>query len=251
MDKKKADSPSIPFNNLDFLHSREARPIRIISEYIDPEVRFSKNGVHHTVVFFGSARIKEDKNSAMGRFYWDAEELAFRIATWSKKLKEESNKIFVCTGGGPGIMEAANRGADRAGEKTIGLNIQLPFEQQPNPYISPELNMEFHYFYMRKLWFLYQSKALIAFPGGYGTLDELFESLTLIQTQKVEKGNLPIVLFGTDFWKKLVNFEQMADLGLISPEDLSLFKFCDTVDEAYDYLIPRIEKLTKEVNSIL
>lgn len=251
MDKKKADSPGIPFNNLEFLHSREARPIRILSEYIDPEVKFHKNGINHTVVFFGSARITNDVSTPMGRFYRDAEELAFRIAAWSKSIVSQENKIYVCTGGGPGIMEAANRGANRAGEKTIGLNIQLPFEQHPNPYISPELNMEFHYFYMRKLWFLYQSKALIAFPGGYGTLDELFESLTLIQTQKIEKGNLPVVLYGSDFWKKLVDFDYMSDMGLISPDDTGLFKFCDTVDEAFTYLIPRIEKLTKEVNSIL
>jgi uncharacterized protein (TIGR00730 family) len=251
MELKRPTSELLAFNNPDFIHSREARPIRILSEYSDPETRFRKNGITHTVVFFGSARIKKDGAHAISAYYDYAEELAFRVASWSATISDPHDRVYICTGGGPGIMEAANRGADRAGQKSIGLNIQLPFEQKPNPYISPELNMEFHYFYMRKLWFLYQAKALVAFPGGFGTFDELFESLTLLQTQKIEKSALPVVLFGSEFWKKVVNFDMLVETGVISPEDMSLFRFCDSVDECYEYLIPRIEAITRDVNTIL
>lgn len=241
----------LSYKDPDFMGCREARVIRILSEYIDPERRFHQNNINHTVVFFGSARIKPDKEDKMSKYYWAAEELAFKIADWSKNNTNPENKTYICTGGGPGIMEAANRGAHRAKEKTIGLNIALPFEQHPNDYISPELNFEFHYFYMRKLWFLYLAKALIAFPGGFGTMDELFETLTLMQTQKVEKHHLSIILFGKEFWTKMINFDHMIETGLISPEDTGLFKIIDTVDEAFNYLIPHIESTTSHVNSIL
>jgi hypothetical protein len=163
-------------------------------------------------------------------------------------MAREGRGFHICTGGGPGIMEAANRGAHRAGEKTIGLNISLPFEQHPNKYISPELNFEFHYFFMRKLWFLYHAKALVVFPGGFGTMDELFETLTLVQTQKLEKKHIPILLFDREFWDSVINFRKLADMNFISPEDLKLFHFFDSPEEGVEYLRPRIEKLITRIN---
>ncbi|MDA3901649.1 MAG: LOG family protein [Spirochaetes bacterium] len=227
----------------DFVLSKEARPLRIMSEYLDPERKLKQNNVQHTVVFFGSARTKPDPSDPLAHAYKTAEELAFKLAQWSSTETDSNRKIFICTGGGPGAMEAANKGAARAGEKTIGLNIALPFEQDPNPYISPELNMEFHYFYMRKLWFLYHAKAIIVFPGGFGTMDELFETLTLMQTKKIDKPFLPVLLYNRKFWESLINFDTMKENGLISPEDTDLFSYFDTTDEAMDILKPAISEL--------
>ncbi len=235
------------YNNHEFLNSHDARPIRILSEYLEPKQRFEKMHVHHTVVFFGSARI-EAKNGPLSSYYQAAEEFAYRLAMWSKELKREHKNFLICTGGGPGIMEAANKGAHRAGEKSIGLNISLPFEQEPNQYITPELNLEFHYFYMRKLWFMYQAKALVVFPGGYGTMDELFEMLTLIQNKKIQKPNIPIMLYGSDFWKKMVNFEYMAECGLISRDDLDLFCFFDSPEEGMNYIRPLLDQALSDFN---
>jgi uncharacterized protein (TIGR00730 family) len=243
----KRQKPPLAFENNDFIRSRDARTIRILSEYIEPEHRFQKMNIKNTIVFFGSARTPSDKNEEMSKYYWAAEEFAFSLANWSKELRKDLNDFYVCTGGGPGIMEAANRGARRAGEPTIGLNISLPFEQYPNEYISESLNFEFHYFYMRKLWFLYHAKALIVFPGGFGTLDELFETLTLIQTNKIDKGHIPVMLYDKAWWNKLINFNQMVDCGLISPEDLELFSFFDSTEEGMRLLKPRLEQIIESV----
>ncbi|RJP25454.1 MAG: LOG family protein, partial [Deltaproteobacteria bacterium] len=185
------------YNNRDFLNSRDARTVRILCEYLEPEKRLDECDVSNTVVFFGSARSGPDGTTGerMHKYYWAAEELAFRLASWSKTLTRKEHAFHVCTGGGPGVMEAANRGARRAGADTIGYNISLPFEQFPNEYITESLNFEFHYFFMRKLWFLYHAKAIIVFPGGFGTFDELFEVLTLKQTKKLEKTEIPILLY--------------------------------------------------------
>jgi uncharacterized protein (TIGR00730 family) len=243
--------PPLAFEDNEFLTSREARPIRILSEYIDPETRFKKMGVKNTVVFFGSARIRPDKGSKMERYYWAAEEFAFALANYAKELRSEGNDFYICTGGGPGIMEAANRGARRAEERTIGLNISLPFEQHPNDYISDELNFEFHYFYMRKLWFLYHAKALIVFPGGFGTMDELFETLTLIQTEKIEKGHIPVLLYDRAWWEKLYNFKQLVDDELISEQDLKLFSFFNSTEEGMEILKPQIKDLILHVRKTI
>jgi uncharacterized protein (TIGR00730 family) len=243
--------PPLAFENNEFLLSREARPIRILSEYIDPETKFRKLGINHTIVFFGSARIRPEESNPMSKYYWAAEKFAYQLADYSKELKKTDDGFYICTGGGPGIMEAANRGARRAGEPTIGLNISLPFEQHPNEYISDELNFEFHYFYMRKLWFLYQAKALIVFPGGFGTLDELFETLTLIQTEKIEKGHIPVLLYGSEWWKKLINFQQFVDDGLISQKDLDLFKFFDSPEEGMEILKPQLAGIIRQVKKTL
>lgn len=231
----------LAYKSEEFLSSRPARPIRILSEYFDPEKRFNEMKVNNTIVFFGSARTSSDKNDPFSKYYWAAEEFAYELANWSKELKKESKDFFICTGGGPGIMEAANRGAHRAKEPSIGLNISLPFEQNPNDYITPELNFEFHYFYMRKLWFLYHAKALIVFPGGFGTMDELFETLTLIQTKKLdEKGKIPVFLYDKTFWQDMINFDKMVEYKLISKEDLKLFEYFDSAKEGLELIKPRV-----------
>ncbi|MBN2040753.1 MAG: LOG family protein [Spirochaetes bacterium] len=234
--------------NEKFLKSREARTIRIVAEYLEPEKRFDEMNIRHTVVFFGSARIKNEDNYEFSKYYKAAEEFAYRLGLMSKELSKDEQGFHIMTGGGGGIMEAANRGADRAGIKTIGLNISLPFEQEPNKYITPELNFEFHYFFMRKLWFLYHAKAIVVFPGGFGTLDELFETLTLIQTKKIEKGNIPILLYDRKFWDGLINFNKLKEYGLISPEDLELLHFFRDIDDGINYLKPRLEELIEKVN---
>lgn len=239
------------FDNADFLHSREARTIRIISEYIEPEKRFNEYNIQHTVVFFGSARLTEDTEDTnhKSNSYQVAEHFAFELAKMSKEIENETGDYFyICTGGGPGIMEAANKGASRAGARTIGLNIELPFEQNPNQYISPNLNFEFHYFFMRKLWFLYHAKAIIVFPGGFGTLDELFETLTLVQTKKLEKFSLPILLYDKNFWDGLINFQKLVDTKLISAEDLNLFQYFSTVEEALEILRPLLISNMKNIH---
>ena len=248
---KKADKA---YKNLDFLKSRKARPIRILSEYLEPEKRFDEAQIEHTVVFFGSARINEngsEQNVKFKKYYDAAEELAFLLTSWGNELKKKGDSFAVCTGGGPGIMEAANRGASRARGQSIGLNISLPFEQNPNDYISPELNFEFHYFFMRKLWFLYHAKALVVFPGGFGTLDELFESLTLIQTRKVHKPTLPILLYDKTFWNELINFDKLVDGGLISAGDLDLFRYFSSAEEGFQLLRKYIKLALQSSHSFI
>ncbi len=237
------------YKDPDFINSREARTIRILSEYIEPEKRFNDMNVMHTVVFFGSARTEEknENNPVLDSYYKAAEEMAYLLASWGKKHEKKGKSIYICTGGGPGIMEAANRGARRAKARSIGLNISLPFEQCSNKYITPELNLEFHYFFMRKLWFLYHAKAIVVFPGGYGTLDELFETLTLIQTGKLQKSNLPILLYNREFWEDLINFKKLEENGLISPEDLDLIHFFSDPKEGFNYLKPKMEEVIEEV----
>jgi uncharacterized protein (TIGR00730 family) len=223
----------LAYRNPEFLEGAEGRSLRIISEYLYPLSHFRKERIHDTVVFFGSARLME--MGPLGRYYDEARELARRLTKWSESLEKSSRRFVVCSGGGPGIMEAANRGASDAGGKTVGLNIGLPFEQRPNPFVTPELNFEFHYFFMRKFWFAYLAKALVVFPGGFGTMDELTEILTLVQTQKLMK-KMVIVLYGTSFWKEVINFEALARHGMIAPEDLNLFEFADDVGTAFQIL---------------
>jgi uncharacterized protein (TIGR00730 family) len=222
----------LAYRNQEFLDTPDARPLRILSEYLYPLSHFRKEKISDTIVFFGSARTFEA--SASGRYYNEARQLAHRLTEWSVNL-EETNRFVVCTGGGPGIMEAANRGASEAGGKTIGLNIGLPTEQRPNPFITPALNFEFHYFFMRKFWFAYMAKALVVFPGGFGTLDELMEVLTLTQTEKLVK-KMVVVLYGTTFWKEILNFDALVRHGMIDPRDLNLFQFADDVDTAFQIL---------------
>ncbi len=240
------------YKNIEFLKSREARTIRIMAEYLEPEKRLREENIHHTVVFFGSSRVRPEPNpgdtSGTHKNYWAAEEMAFQLATLSKELSDNGDSFAICSGGGPGIMEAANRGANRANARTIGFNITLPHEQEPNDYITPDLNFEFHYFFMRKLWFLYHAKALICFPGGFGTMDELFETLTLIQTHKLKKTNLPIMLYNREFWHKTINFQNLVDNGLISPEDIDLITFFDSPEEGLQFLKPKLLKAINDFN---
>jgi hypothetical protein len=243
------DKPLKAYKDPDFINSRDGRVIRILSEYIQPEAKFKKMEINHTVVFFGSARINPDNNEFGTAKYYDiAREFSFELAKYSEELKKETGDTFyICTGGGPGVMEAANRGASDAGLKTIGLNISLPFEQHPNPYLSEGLNFEFHYFFMRKLWLLYHAKAIIVFPGGFGTFDELFETLTLIQTKKMVK-QIPVLLHDSAYWNDLINFQKLVDSGMISPEDLQLFHFFDDVKEGLDYVKPLLKDLIATVD---
>ena len=249
----------------DFLESDEARPIRILSEYLEPLRRFKDQKIQDTVVFFGSARVdsreraeralqtlrargdrsadakyeeeltKSRKAVEWARYYEDARELARLLTSWSLTLQSENHRFVVTSGGGPGIMEAANRGAREAGGKTIGLNIRLPFEQGANPYITEGLHFEFHYFFMRKFWFAYLAKALVIFPGGFGTCDELFEILTLVQTDKLSK-KIEVILYGRDYWSHVLHFKPMAEWGAIAEDDLGLLTKCDTPAEAFERL---------------
>lgn len=207
-----------------FVDSNDARQIRILAEYLKPLANFRDEQIQDTIVFFGSARIRQE--GPLCQYYEEARTLARLFTEWSDSLTETTRRFVVCTGGGPGIMEAANRGAAEASGKTIGLNIGLPFEQYPNPYITPGLSFEFHYFFMRKFWFAYLAKALVIFPGGFGTMDELFEILTLAQTRKLENKIL-IVLYGSQFWNEILNFPALVKHGVISESDLSLFRFAD------------------------
>ncbi|MFZ0549868.1 MAG: TIGR00730 family Rossman fold protein [Steroidobacteraceae bacterium] len=217
-------SPRPAYEQPSFVASDEARPLRILAEYLEPLARFQRAGIQDTIVFFGSARLQPD--GPLGRYYEGARELARLITEWSKSLPSHAHRYVVCSGGGGGIMEAANRGASEAAGKTIGLNISLPHEQRPNPYITHELLFEFHYFFMRKLWFAHLARALIAFPGGFGTLDELMEILTLVQTRKISR-DIPVILYGTSYWKEIVNFEALRRHGMIDAADLELFHFAD------------------------
>jgi uncharacterized protein (TIGR00730 family) len=222
-----------------FLDSDDARPVRILSEYLAPLAAFTGQRVHDTVVFFGSARLREG-DPTMGRYYEDARRLASLVTGWARTFPEDRHRLVVCTGGGGGIMEAANRGATEAGGRTIGLNIGLPHEQRPNRYLSPELTFEFHYFFMRKLWFAHLARAFVAFPGGFGTFDELFEILTLAQTRKLER-RICVVLYGSAFWREVVQFDALVRHGFISPEDVQLFEFADDPEAAFAILKQRIE----------
>ena len=224
----------VAYLNGKFLNSPDARGLRILSEFLEPWAHFRREKVRDTVVFFGSARIREGEGP-MARYYDEARTLARMLTEWSEQFTNSTYRFVVCSGGGPGIMEAANRGAADAGGKTVGLNIGLPFEQFPNPFITPELSFEFHYFFMRKFWFAYLAKALVVFPGGFGTLDEMMEILTLTQTRKLAK-KMTILLYGSAYWKEIVNFEALAKYDMISRADLDLFQFADDPATAFESL---------------
>ena len=223
----------VPYLNAKFMNSPDARALRLLAEYLEPLAVFRRERVRDTVVFFGSARVVE--NGPLGQYYRDARDLARLITDWARQFIDGSYRFVVCSGGGPGIMEAANRGAADAQGKTIGLNIGLPFEQFPNPYITPELGFEFHYFFMRKFWFAYPAKALVVFPGGFGTMDEMFEILTLVQTQKLAK-KITVLLYGSSYWKEIVNFDALVKWGTVSKEDLNLFQYADDPATAFELL---------------
>ncbi len=272
-----SDQPLLKaYNNPEFLNSPEARIIRIMAEYLEPTDRFARHNVSGAVVFFGSARIIPPEQAdreieaverqlaqsegeqrrlheitlealtrkrAMSRYYADAAQLAKMITEWGMLHTPPGTpkRFLICSGGGPGIMEAANLGAHLAGGESIGLNISLPFEQVPNQYISATFNFEFHYFFMRKLFFLQLANAMVIFPGGFGTLDEFMELLTLVQTRKVTK-HLPIVLYGTDFWDEVLNVPRMMEMGVISNDDLDLFHRSNDVQDAFDFLTTSLAK---------
>jgi len=254
----------LAYENPDFVNSPDGRILRIVAEYSEPLSRFRREKIQDTVVFFGSARFASRRDAAsalevlqkpgsarpadfdvqlkkaraavdMARYYEEAREMAKLLAQWSMELPYKRHRFVVTSGGGPGIMEAANRGAYEAGAKTIGLNIRLPYEQYPNRYITPELNFEFHYFFMRKYWFAYLAKALVVFPGGFGTMDELFEILTLAQTEKLAKKIL-VLVYGKEYWSKLLNLQALVDSGTIAEEDLDLFRIVDSPQEGFEVL---------------
>lgn len=239
---KKLEHHKESFRDPEFLESLEGRTLRILSEYLGPMTRLGKAKINSTVLFLGSAEADPtNADSAFHRYYWEAEELAYLLAKWALSLKKPKGKDFVvCTGAGPGIMEAANRGASRAGGKTIGMNISLPQPQNPNPYVTPELSFSFHYFFMRKFWLTYKAKAAIIFPGGFGTLDEFFEIATLLQTGKISKKKLALVLYGEDYWRDLIKFDSMVEKGAICADDLKLFHICSTPGQAFSYLKKRL-----------
>ncbi len=266
------------YENLDFLNSSDARILRILSEFLEPQTKFRKHKIVDTIVFFGSARLMSKKKSVtalnrfktinpkdttneklaqalrnaqhmvrMSRYYEDAVELSRRLTEWSLNLDTSGNRFIICTGGGPGIMEAANKGAKLAGGYSVGLNISIPFEQFVNKYVSPDLRFEFHYFFMRKFWFAYLAKALIVFPGGFGTMDEFFEIVTLIQTDKIKK-KMQLIVYDEKYWKSIINFDALIANAVISPADMNLFSFCNNVDEAFTLVKKHFEKyyLNKE-----
>jgi uncharacterized protein (TIGR00730 family) len=281
---KPAHAPKAPHQDPVFLESTAARPLRILAEYIHPLVQLKKEGIGDTIVMFGSARI-ESRESAMARlvrlkgrtsgkpspaarakrraalreaksalemsrYYEQARELSHRITAWALTLGPRPRRFVICSGGGPGIMEAANRGATEAGGKSIGLSIELPHEQFANPYISPELSLNFHYFFMRKLWFAQIAKALVVFPGGFGTMDELWEMMTLLQTGKLPKHNL-IIIYGRKYWDEVLNFRAMVRWGMINEGEYNMLQFADTVDEAFDRIRRGLEKYHMELDSDL
>jgi uncharacterized protein (TIGR00730 family) len=262
----KREKPVKAYRNLDFINSREARTIRMLAEYYEPLARFKKYGIKNSIVFFGSARVKDrvtvekyftenvtndltgeelqrqkHNKLQLANYYEHAVLLAKKLTSWALDTSTGKQSHYICSGGGPGIMEAANKGANLAGGKSIGLNISIPFEQYPNPYISDELLFEFHYFFMRKFWFIYLAKALVIFPGGFGTMDELMEVITLSQTKKLQK-KIPIVIFGTEYWNKVLNLDEMNLWGTIDEHDINLLYFSDDVEDAYQYLIKRLKK---------
>src|SRR5579871_1913881 len=227
------DRRPVAYLNDEFLNSPDARGLRILSEFLEPLAHFRRERIRDTVVFFGSARIREE--GPMSQYYQDARTLAKLLTEWAEQFTNNTHRFVICSGGGPGIMEAANRGAYDANGKTVGLNIGLPFEQFPNPYITPELSFEFHYFFMRKFWFAYLAKALVVFPGGFGTMDELMELLTLSQTQKLAK-KLTVILYGEAYWKEIINWQALVKHGMISAEDLELFQYADDPASAFELL---------------
>ena len=258
------------YENLEFINSSEGRIIRMLSEFLYPQSMFRKHKIIDTIVFFGSARLKSRKDAIkeynkfktinpkstnklaeelriaqhfvnMSKYYEDAVELSRRLTEWSLKLETYANRFIVCTGGGPGIMEAANKGAKQAGGYSVGLNISIPFEQSINKYATQELSFEFHYFFMRKFWFAYLAKSLVVFPGGFGTMDEFFEILTLIQTRKVKKKML-LIVYDEKYWKSILNFDGLVKNNVISAEDLKLFTFCNSVVDAFNTITRHFEK---------
>jgi len=257
------------YENEEFLNSADARILRILAEFLEPQGKFKKHNIADTIVFFGSARLlprdqavkalnkfntldpKRTKGFAeklraaqhavlMSNYYEDAVKLSKRLTEWSLGFNSSSNRFIICTGGGPGIMEAANKGAKLAGGLSIGLNISIPFEQFVNKYVSPDLSFEFHYFFMRKFWFAYLAKALIVFPGGFGTMDEFFEIMTLVQTGKIKK-KLLMVVYDEKYWRNIINLENLHNNGMINKEDLSLFSFCNSVDDAFNIITKHFE----------
>ncbi|HYA96563.1 MAG TPA: TIGR00730 family Rossman fold protein [Methylomirabilota bacterium] len=274
-------APPVAHENPRFMNSAAARPIRILAEYLHPLVELRKQGIRDTIVMFGSARIvsreaaeahllrlkhakaphsaekrqrhhaalKEAKsNLEMSRYYEEARALSSRITSWASTLGAKPRRFVICSGGGPGIMEAANRGAAEAGGKSIGLSIELPHEQFANPYISPELSFNFKYFFMRKLWFAQAAKALIVFPGGFGTMDELWEMLTLLQTGKLPRKNV-ILIYGRKYWNEILNWKAMVRWGTINKQEYRLLEFADDVDEAFELIRSRMEKYHMDASS--
>jgi hypothetical protein len=263
------DKPKKAYENDNFLNSADGRVLRMLAEYLHPKSKFRKHKIMDTIVFFGSARLKSKRDALadlrkinkmnpktsgfaqklrysqlmvdMSRYYEDAVELSRRLTEWSLNLDTTANRFIVCTGGGPGIMEAANKGAKNAGGYSVGLNISIPFEQFVNRYVTPDLSFEFHYFFMRKFWFAYLSKALIIFPGGFGTMDECFEVLTLVQTEKIKK-KLLMVIYDEKYWKSIINFDVLVEKGMISESDLKLLNFCSSIDEVFDKVVKHLEK---------
>lgn len=261
--------PLKAYENREFLNSSDARIIRMLAEFIEPQSKFRKHKIVDTIVFFGSARLKSRKESLieynkfkvmnprtptfaenlriaqrqveMSKYYEAAVDLSKRLTEWSLGLATESHRFIICTGGGPGIMEAANKGAKLAGGYSIGLNISIPFEQFVNKYVTKDLSFEFHYFFMRKFWFAYLAKCLVVFPGGFGTMDEMFEILTLLQTGKIKKRML-LVVFDERYWKEILNFDALIDHGVISKEDVNYFSFCSSVDQAFNLITKHFEK---------
>src|SRR5690625_672852 len=262
MTKKRPTPAAKAYENTQFLNSRAGRPVRIMSEFHEPMERFNRYGVLDTIVFFGSARIPsreavEDGSSGtheglneLAPYYEAARELSRRLTEWSQALPGDPGRYVVCTGGGPGIMEAANRGAHEAGGRSIGLTISIPAEEFENRYVSPELAFEFHYFFMRKYWFTYMAKAVVVMPGGFGTLDELFELLTLMQTLKMKK-RMPVVLFGTRFWSDVINLEALVNYGTVGARDLAYFHPTDSVEEAYEYITEFLQEGPPERGPVL
>jgi len=217
-----------------FLGSMSGRPIRILSEYLFPLESFNKHQIDSTIVFFGSARIENKNDTPINKYYSKAKNLSYKITKWNLE-KFDGKKFVVASGAGPGIMEAANQGAYEAKGKTVGLGISLPFEQTNNKWITKGLNFVFHYFFMRKFWFIYKTKGIVVWPGGVGTLDEFFDIITLIQTKKITR-NIPIILFGKDFWDGLIDWDRLIENKVISKSDLDLFVIINSVEEAFEYL---------------
>ena len=274
MHHRPTHAPAVPHEDPKFLQSTPARPLRILAEYLHPLAQLRKEGIGDTIVMFGSARI-EARETCLARLTRlqkvrigklpapervehraalrnakSALELSHKITTWALTLGPKPRRFVICSGGGPGIMEAANRGAAEAAGKSVGLSIELPHEQFANAYISPELSFNFHYFFMRKLWFAQMSKALIVFPGGFGTMDELWEMLTLLQTGKLPRHNL-ILIYGRKYWDEVLNWRAMVRWGTINQEEYSLLQFADTVDEAFDRIRAGLEKYHMKLDSDL
>jgi uncharacterized protein (TIGR00730 family) len=266
----KFKKPSKAYEDSDFLYSSHGRSVRILTEFLQPRSKFRKHKIMDTIVFFGSARLVSKRDALkeynkiksinpkstenfteklreaqrlvnMSRYYEDAVELSRRLTEWSMNLETTANRFIICTGGGPGIMEAANKGAKKAGGYSIGLNISIPYEQFINKYVTPDLSFEFHYFFMRKFWFAYLSKAFVIFPGGFGTMDELFEVVTLIQTAKMKK-KLAMVIYDENYWRNIINFDGLVEQGMISESDVNLFSMCSNIDDAYNIIIKHLNK---------